>query len=588
MMLTHDPIKLQLAQLIHGLLKQLYPENTLAQEEIYAALTEAPNLEMGHLAFGCFPLAKMLKKGPPQISQALAQAMAPLLMNHPLLAKAQSAGPYLNFFLKTAPLAKGLLGEILSGAYFSRKLTQGTPKTMIEFSQPNTHKELHVGHMRNLCYGDAIVRLHKYCGYDITTSTFPGDVGTHVAKCLWYLKYHNQEKIPETGKGKWLGSMYSKGHLKLEDELGTPQESENRKQLTEILQQLEKKAGPYYDLWRETRTWSLDLMNEVYAWSQVSFDRWYFESEVDSASVALVKKYQAQGLFHVSEGAVGIDLKEFNLGFSLLIKSDGNGNYACKDLELARRKFEDFKIEKSLYVVDKRQALHFQQVFKILELMGFEQAKNCVHLQYDFVELPDGAMSSRKGNIVPVTDLMQNMEEMIAREYLEKNAELSEAEKKEIARDVARGAIKFGMVAVDPGRKIVFDMKEWMRLDGDSGPYLQYVHARISSLLGKLAYDPNAPWSGENFTHPVETALLLKLMSFNQVVLTSTEQYKPSFLCTYLFELCKLFNQFYVECPIGKAPTAEQKTARLVLAASVGKTLASGLSLLGMPAVKKM
>ena len=176
------------------------------------------------------------------------------------------------------------------------------PPFLIEYSQPNTHKELHVGHMRNLCFGHSLTLLFQYCGCPVVSCTFPGDVGTHVAKCLWYLKHYNQDPIPETNRGEWLGKLYTKAHKKLEDEKGDPREESNRKQITEILKQIEQKQGDFFELWKETRQWSIELMEDIYKWAGVSFDKWYWESDVDSDSVKLVKKLLNEGQLVEDQG----------------------------------------------------------------------------------------------------------------------------------------------------------------------------------------------------------------------------------------------------------------------------------------------
>ncbi len=585
--LQHDQIRLGLAQWIAPALQALGAAEA-SPEKLYPTFAPTPDPAHGHLALPLFPWAKALKANPAQLAGQLAATLK-TIPGPAWAAEARAAGPYVNVFFAPGPLAQAVVPGLLDGSTFKAPLSEAMPKTMIEFSQPNTHKEMHVGHMRNLCLGDALVRLHRRCGYHIVSSTFPGDVGTHVAKCLWFYKNHNTETPPATRKGAWLGTLYSKGHNKLEDERGTPKEEENRKALTAILAQLEKKEGEYYDLWKETRQWSIDLMNEVYAWAGVSFDAWYWESEVDSASVKLVREWQAKGLFKEDQGAVGVDLEPWKLGFCMLLKSDGNGLYATKDIELARRKFQERGIEKSVYVVDLRQAHHFKQVFKVLELMGFPHAKDCFHLQYDFVELPDGAMSSRKGNIVPLQSLVERMEEAVKRDYLERyRGQWSDAEIEETARVVAQGAIKYGMTRIDPSKKIVFDMAEWLKLDGESGPYLQYAHARIQSMVKKVQEggDPGAPdWS--SLGAPQETELLRLLPQFNAHVVQACEQYRPSVLTAYLYDLAKAYNAFYAECPVASAPSG-QKAARLALSRAVAAVLAQGLGLLGITPPMKM
>lgn len=577
----HDQFRKELA---HSLSKGIHTAFNLEfpWEKAYSLLGATPSKEAGDLAFPLFLIAKEAKTNPAQASKTLEAAMTELPS---FVLKKVAMGPYLNFFFNFNDIAKILVPSIVTGSHFKQKLSENMPKTMVEYSQPNTHKELHVGHMRNLCYGDALIRLQRYSGIDVVSTTFPGDVGTHVAKCLWYMKFHNKTPVPATNKGAWLGSMYSTAHNKLEEEKGSEKEAHNREQLTMILKQLEQKSGEFYDLWVETRQWSIDLMNSVYNWADVKFDVWYWESEVDSDSVKLVKEYQQKGLFKEDQGAVGIDLEEYKLGFCMLLKTDGNGLYATKDIELARRKFQDYKIEKNLYVVDKRQEHHFKQVFKVLELMGFENAKKCQHLQYDFVELPDGAMSSRKGNIIPLQSLIEKMVQMIKDQYLARYKDTWSAEEVDkTAQIVAKGAIKYGMTRIDPAKKIVFDMQEWLKLDGESGPYIQYAYARINSMLNKLG----APVHQElKVEAPQEKELVATLMNFHHVVQQATEQYKPSHLTAYLYDLSRAYNSFYAECPVGSAeePT---RSSRLLLSKATAETLKKGLSLLGIEAPDRM
>jgi arginyl-tRNA synthetase len=568
-MLLHDKLKLQLAEIIEESIQKAYPDidNKPNINELYNSLSSTPNPKMGQIAFACFPLAKAFRGNPAQIATNLLENLG----KNPLVDKAITAGPYLNFFINTKSLASEVIPAIYSGELFKRQITENSPKTIIEFSQPNTHKEMHVGHMRNLCLGDSIIKLHRYCGYPTISTTFPGDVGTHVAKCLWYYTEHNKETPPKIRKGAWLGTLYTKANNLLEDQKGTDKEEENRAILTKILKELESKSGKYFDMWVETRQWSIDLMNDVYSWANVEFDSWYWESDVDSESVKLIKEYQTKGLFKEDQGAVGIDLSDEKLGFCILLKSDGTGLYATKDIELARRKFEDHNVEKSIYVVDNRQSHHFKQVFNILGKMGFENSKNCYHLQYEMVELTDGAMSSRKGNVVALQSLIDKMVETIKTNFLARyKDEWSKDEIDKTANIVASGAIKYGMTRVDSTKKIIFDMNEWLKLDGESGPYIQYVHARINSMINKLGIVESADFS--NLTTDIESQIVLKLANFNTVVSASCEDYKTHFLCAYLYELSKLFNSFYSECPVGKAEEGV-KEARIMLCQAVAITL---------------
>lgn len=575
-----DPIYASTATILQKALEKLGISG-LTVEKIASEFSTPPKVEMGHLAFPCFQYAKTLQKKPPE----LAQELAGLVQSQ--FAKVQVAGPYLNLFLDSKMLGQKVISEILNSQGLTQPAQQMAP-ILIEYSQPNTHKELHVGHMRNMCLGNALVRILRYTGRPVVANTYPGDVGTHVAKCLWYMKYHNTQAVPTTGKGEWLGKMYSLAHNKLEDERGTPQEEINRQQLTAILKELEQKKGAFYDLWKETRQWSIDLMKALYQWADVQFDVWYWESEVDSDSVQSALNLYEQGLLTKSEGAIGLDLEAEGLGFCLLVKTDGNGLYATKDVELARKKFATYNPSRSIYVVDMRQELHFKQVFAVLKKIGFEQADLCYHLKYNFVELPDGAMSSRKGNIVPIMELIEKMRGHVKQNYLERyKDEWSQVEIEKTADMVAHGAIKYGMNVMDPNKKIIFKMEDWLRLDGESGPYIQYSYARIQSLLNKIPLNEKSP-DFSTLETSIEKELILKLAQFNKTVENCAQNLKTSILCTYLYETAKIFNSFYHECPIGKLEDIKLQQARLALAKATGDLLKKGLELLGIPAPQRM
>jgi len=576
----HDPLKVRLTELIRLSFREVFNKE-LDTNLIYSVFSTPPSYEVAHYSFPVFRWAKDLKSSPAKIAQELAEKMSP---DHCLI-KAQ--GPYINFKFEAIFLHSQVLPDINSSKYFEKELVLDSKKTLVEYSQPNTHKELHVGHMRNLALGASLILVNKYAGVDIQSATYPGDMGTHVAKCLWFLKYHNTEAVPGQNKGAWLGQMYSKASLKLEAELGSDQEEINRNQLKEILAELLSETGEMYDLWKETKSWSIDLMKEVYSWANVEFDHWYYESEVDQSSLNLVNQYKAKGLFIEDDGAIGIDLSEFKLGFCLLIKRDGHGLYATKDLELARRKFDQLGIEKSIYIVDSRQALHFKQVFKTLELMGFENAKNCEHLAYEFVELPDGAISSRKGNFVTLKDLVSKMEASIKENYLAKH-EWNIEEKNEIAKIVAIGAINYGMLSQDSNKKIVFKMDEWLRLDGESGPYIQYTYARIQSVLNKAQGANLGRIDFSKLNQEKELEISIALNQFNNVIEDLIEKNKISALCSYLYSFAKSFNSYYANSPIANNEDADLNASRVELTKAVGLTLKKGLELLNIPAPEKM
>lgn len=567
---------------------------SLSLYEVAQMFTSPPRGEGGHWALPCFVLSRHLKKNP----QTLAALLASHFKSSVCFEKTVSRGPYINFFFKKKFIKTYLLDYFRTGKIFNVP-QKNTGTYLIEYSQPNTHKELHIGHTRNLCFGLALVTLLKKRGFKVTSCTYPGDVGTHVAKCLWYLKYHNKDPLPTRHKGQWLGRLYTKACEKFDQTSG---ESEKKTDLTGrgnpltgILKQLQEKKGEFYELWKTTRQWSCDLMKEVYRWAGVRFDHWYWEQEMDEPSVQWIKQLYQDGKLQKSKGALGIPLDE-NLGFLLLLKSDGNGLYATKDMYLAVKKFSDHNPEKSIYIVDQRQEGYFRQVFKGLKTLGFARAgEKSFHLKYNFVELKTGAMSSRAGNIVPVMTLIDNMTSHVTSSFLSKyRGQWTESQIKEAAHKIVQGAVKYGMNEQDLNKKIVFDMKEWLKWDGKSGPYLQYAYARACTLLDKLQNNQAATKKGEacSFSEALsseeEWDLVVHLSWFSLVVEKCAFQMKTSPLCHYLFELAQKFSRFYQNCPVATLENQEKKNFRLFLVHVVKEALQEGLSLLAIPVLKQM
>ena len=578
----------------------------LGLAEVEAAMTAPPDPTLGDLAFPCFKLAKALRKGPPQIAAELA-AQISAGPSGSLINRAVAAGPYVNLHLDLGRAAALVLPP-LARDQIPAPPASGT-RVMIEYSQPNTHKAFHVGHLRNLCLGDALVRLLRHDGDDVVAANYLGDVGAHIAKCLWWFLDHLADRTPPANnRGEWLGECYSAASNQLdlwEDQAkaGDPAAATSlaaaKARTTELLLKLEARDPELMAVWSETRQWSLDDFTEIYAWCGVHFDRIFFESEVDEPGLKLVDEYLHKGVFVESEGAIGILNPEVkHMPFFMLRKRDGTGLYATKDLALARLKFEEYRIDRSIYVVDVRQSDHFRHVFLTLKKMGFSQAERCQHVPYEMVELPDGPMATRKGNVVLFRSLRQQMTEHIRREYLDNfTGEWPEAEIVAAANMIALGAIKYGMLARDVNQKIVFDMRAWLELTGNTGVYLQYTCARANSILGKCAevgksLDPallaeltSVPTPDE--IHPDERALLLALDRLPASAHAAAQQLRPSLLCTYLFELAQSFNTFNAHCPV-KPSEGAQLQLRLLLVTATVNAMRHALGLLGIPTLRRM
>lgn len=595
-------------------------------------LSEPPKFELGQCALPCFPFSKSLKLAPQIIAAKLCEILRARL--HSYYDKIEVAGGYLNFHCNFDVTGEKLIASILSLKTPSSVRAESRPKNsgqiVVEYSQPNTHKALHVGHLRCLVFGDVICNLLQATGHQVTRATYPGDMGTHVAKVLWYLQHHKDLKLPETDRFNWLARTYVAADLEyksatgikesdLEAEISDKAESKNsekkslkekpvpeketslraKAELREIFVKLKLKQGEIYETWVTTREWSLDQMREVYTWLETPFDLWFFESECDEPSRTLAKELLSEGSFIVSDGAVGVDLSESNLGFAMYLKSDGNGLYLTKDLELARRKFSAENVERSIYVVDSRQKLHFKQLFKTIEILENSQSKTwkkdvhsenvaqkLFHLPYETVNTPDGKpFSSREGRGLGIFALKEVMEAKVTNDYLERyRGNWPDSEIEATARVVTIGALKYGMLKVDNNTQVNFVLEDWLKLDGDTGPYLQYVHARCLNILEKQGSGQLAPVEYKEIS---EKELLFALSQFGDTVAQASAQLKPSSLTTYLFALGKSFNRFYEECPI-KGSEGVTRNSRLLIVEACAETVKAGLSLLGIPAPARM
>ena len=362
-------------------------------------------------------------------------------------------------------------------------------------------------------------------------------------------------------------------------------------EVSQILQRLEGNDPELKKLWEETREISLDELKICFEWLNTKFDHYFFESEYGESSKVLVREYQKRGVFIESEGAVGADLQQYKLGFCVLIKRDGTALYATRDLVLAQRKFEEFHIDRSVYVVDAAQTLHFQQVFKCLELMGYDQVKKCFHCSYAQVVRPDGKMSSRKGNVILMSELQKLLLSSINREFLDKyEGEWPEDERREAARRIALGTIRYGMLNQDNNSLITFDLESWTSKTGNTGPYMMYAYARTRSILRELG-DKTFDWSTVNWSllaHDTEIDVLRHLREYHETLQQARERYSPHLVCGYVYELAKRFSRMYMNCSVLHAETPELQAARAGLVAAAGAVIQHALGLVGIETVERM
>jgi len=551
-------------------------------------IEKPPNPEMGDYALPCYSFSKKFKISPIKIATQLTEKLQTYLNASSTVKNIEADGPYVNFTVFSEVIARLLLPDIFDGTYFKKPSKVSLERVMIEYSQPNTHKGFHVGHLRNVALGDSLSRIYKYNGYDVVAVNYIGDVGTHIARCLWYFRDHNTEEPPKKFKGEWLGELYIKATRKLEESKGNLK-IKYQEQISKILKQLEAKDKETLKEWEKTREWSLQDFVEIYTWLDVKFDHIFYESEVDVKGKKIVIEGEKKGIFERSEGSIGINLDEEDLGFFMLLKSDGNTLYSTKDLALAKLKFEKFGVKRSIYVVGVEQTLHFKQVFATLRRMGYSQVDQCFHLPYELVMLPQGKMSSRAGNAILFSKLRKKIIQFIKSDHLEKHKkDWDPKELNETARKVALAAIKYGMLSQDTNKQIIFSMEDWLISEGDTGTYLVYAYVRIRSILKQVSREINSEINFSLLSHPDEKKLLRQMLDFNTIVYNSGKQFRPSLLARMLYEFAKDFNRAYKNCSVKYAETEMLQDARLLLFHCVAETLFKGLYLIGITPPERM
>lgn len=540
-------------------------------------LVYPPNKEMGDLSLPCFNIAKEFGKNPASMASELLGKVS----GGEYVSGMKTAGPYLNFNLKTRKLSEDLVAEIKK-----EKDKYGTndngkkEKVMIEYSNVNTHKEYHVGHLRNLCYGNSIDRILKANGYNSIPVSYVNDFGSHVAKTIWaYMNFRKNEELPEN-KGYFLGQTYVMASKKLA-------EDKTAKPLVEfIMRKIEAREGREYKLWQETREWSIEQFSRIYKEMDIKFDNIFYENEFIDKGRGMVEDLRMKGILEKSQGAVIANLEEYGLGVLVVLRSDGTATYPVADIPFAIEKFEKFNLDHSIYVVDARQALYFKQLFKILELIGYE--KKMTHLGYEVITLPEGMMSSRSGNVITYEDLREKLTEYATKETKSRHDDWSDEKIGEVAEKIVTGAIKFEMLKVGSMQVITFDIKKALDFSGYTSAYLQYTGARINSVTKKSKTEGvKLKANFEKLTEVKEHELVVKISKYPEIVERAGDKYDTSEISKYLFELAQMFNDYYHSVNISKAEE-EIKNARLALINSVKQTIANGLFLLGIETIDEM
>jgi arginyl-tRNA synthetase len=548
---------------------------------------------------------KGMKLPVPQRAQEIAERIRSDIGSVPGISHVEVVKGYLNLYFTTSEFARRVVDEVLTSR---GDFGQGAPKNervMVEYAQPNTHHSFHIGHARNTILGEVLSRLVEFAGFDTIRATYPGDMGLSVMTAVWaYEKfYKGQEPDGIHERGRWQVKIYAEATAKLEPkENETPEETAQREaydaERREMLRKWEADDPYVHEVWRITREWSLEEFRDILRILNVKMDVWFFESEANKLGREIVDELIAKGIAEDErpEGPVIVKIDE-KLGLAkekyrtmVILRSDGTTLYSTKDLALAKQKFEQYHVDRSIYVVDFRQSLHFQQVFKILELWGFPQAEKCYHLPYGYVTLPEGAMSSRRGRVILFNDVYDEAVRRVLALETERTGNIPESERVKIAEQIGLGALVYSMLAVDNNKDIVFDINEALSFDGRTGPYIQNAHVRANSILKKARVQASdfqpSTFNFELTKHEIE--LIEQISRFPNAVQQAANEYRPLVMAAYAYDLANAFHSFYHAVPVLQSGDENIKYARLRLVAAAKQTLANALRLLDIQAPEVM
>ena len=603
-------IEQQIVSAAQAAVKELYGQEV---PESLVQLQKTRSGFEGNLTLVVFPFLKISHKKPEDTAQDLG---AYIKENCEAIADFNVVKGFLNLVIdKKAWLS--LLNEMNQNEKFGEKpVTDNSPLVMIEYSSPNTNKPLHLGHVRNNLLGWSLAQIMEANGNKVVKTNIVNDRGIHICKSmLAWLKYGNGE-TPETSgkKGDHLiGDYYvafdkhyraevaelkakyiAEGMDEESAEKKAKEESPLIKEAHEMLVKWEQNDPEVRALWTKMNDWVYAGFDETYKALGVGFDKIYYESNTYLVGKKKVEEGLAKGLFfRKDDNSVWADLTNEGLDQKLLLRSDGTSVYMTQDIGTAEMRFNDFPIDKMIYVVGNEQNYHFQVLSILLDRLGFKWGKELVHFSYGMVELPNGKMKSREGTVVDADDLIAAMigDAKQTSEELGKFKDMSEEERNEIARIVGLGALKYFILKVDARKNMLFNPEESIDFNGNTGPFIQYTYARIRSILRKAAAEGitiPATLSAEMPLNEKEIELIQKLNEFGAAVEQAGKDYSPSGIANYCYELTKAFNQFYHDYSILGAGTEDEKVVRLVLAQNVGKTLKNGMALLGIEVPERM
>ena len=555
----------------------------------------------GNLTLVVFPFVKAARKSPEQTAQEIGEY---LVQNCPAIEKFNVVKGFLNLCIGDGAWLELLKAIDADDLFGMKKATDASPLVMIEYSSPNTNKPLHLGHVRNNLLGWSLAQIMEANGNKVVKTNIVNDRGIHICKSmLAWLKYGNGETPESSGKkgDHLIGDYYVAFDKHYRDEIKelvaqgmdeekAKQEAPLIKEAHEMLVKWEQNDPEVRALWEKMNNWVYAGFDETYKKMGVSFDKIYYESQTYLKGKAKVEEGLAKGLFERHEdNSVWADLTNEGLDQKLLLRSDGTSVYMTQDIGTAEMRFQDFPIDKMIYVVGNEQNYHFQVLSILLDRLGFKWGKELTHFSYGMVELPNGKMKSREGTVVDADDLMALMVEDAYKTSMElgKFDDMTEEERREIARIVGMGALKYFILKVDARKNMLFNPEESIDFNGNTGPFIQYTYARIRSILRKAGNEVQSSIFNIQLNEK-EIELIQKMNEFGAAVEQAGKDYSPSGIANYCYELTKVFNQFYHDYSILNEPDEQKKAVRLVLAKNVAKIIKSGMSLLGIEVPERM